>query len=579
LLALLHHARAVAPVQQNNLDSLIKDEQLKFVFVGGKGGVGKTTSSSAIASQLSLSSRRVLLISTDPAHSLSDAFRMQFSNVPRAIEPELPNLEVMEVNPTEVMRRELAGWAELAKELGYDPSDGQADAGEAEGGLGRQLHGFQEWLSGIPGIDEATALSSAIENIESGRYDMIVFDTAPTGHTLKLLELPKILQAGLDKLEGWQATLWGYWEMFKGLAGGSSAESGGVKEKVARRLREYKASIGRVASMITNRTATRFVVVCIAEYLSISESRRLLAELDRFEVTASHVVVNQLVTDYLEEPELVQLEELAEEMAGGGKGPLLEKALAAARLTSARRSIQAKYLRELKACPEVNRQPDPDEPQVRTNRKAGTEPLVVLEVPLLPSEVTGAKAILAFSHHLVGRDLSAAAAAAAGGPALPRKRRPSEEPAAAAAQGEAAVPASGAKAKAVEEEAAKASKRKKKAEAMKKAVTGVMDQVTSDPELAEMIKGSPKLKKIAEDLMANPSAAMQYMMKYMGDPEVSPFLQKAMGKLMGSDKLKDSLGGLMGPGKGGKRRKSGKQGLSPEMLSALGKMGRSGSEL
>merc|ERR1719502_59138 len=98
---------------------------------------------------------------------------------------------------------------------------------------------FQEWLSGIPGIDEATALSSAITHIESGRYDTIVFDTAPTGHTLKLLELPKILQMGLDKIESWQATLWGYWEAITGGKGGS-----GVKEKVSQKLKDYKKSIG-----------------------------------------------------------------------------------------------------------------------------------------------------------------------------------------------------------------------------------------------------------------------------------------------------------------------------------------------
>merc|ERR1719335_792864 len=121
----------------------------------------------------------------------------------------------------------MALWTELAVELGYDPKDeGKQD------GIGGKIHSFQEWLSGIPGIDEATALSSAIEHIESGRYDMIVFDTAPTGHTLKLLELPKILQVGLDKLESWQATLWGYWEMIRGITSGSGSDSSGVKQKV-----------------------------------------------------------------------------------------------------------------------------------------------------------------------------------------------------------------------------------------------------------------------------------------------------------------------------------------------------------
>lgn len=63
---------------------------------------------------------------------------------------------------------------------------------------------------------------------------MIVFDTAPTGHTLKLLELPKILQVGLDRLEGWQATLWGYWEMIQNIGSGSGAPTG-IKEKVAKK--------------------------------------------------------------------------------------------------------------------------------------------------------------------------------------------------------------------------------------------------------------------------------------------------------------------------------------------------------
>merc|ERR1719277_844298 len=104
----------------------------------------------------------------------------------------------MEVNPAETMNKELATWTELARELGYDPDDTEG----SESSIGGKIYSFQQWLSGIPGIDEATALTSAIEHIESGRYDMIVFDTAPTGHTLKLLELPKILQVGLDN---WKA--------------------------------------------------------------------------------------------------------------------------------------------------------------------------------------------------------------------------------------------------------------------------------------------------------------------------------------------------------------------------------------
>merc|ERR1712195_21790 len=184
----------------DNMEPILNDHDLKFVFVGGKGGVGKTTSSSALAIQLSYD-RKVLLISTDPAHSLSDAFRCQFSNEPTTV-PEAPNLDVMEVNPEAGLQDEIAKWADMAAQVGFDE-------------LTSKVAEFQEWLTGIPGIDEATALSSVIGLIESGTYDTIVFDTAPTGHTLKLLQLPSIIQMGLDKLEGWQATVWNAWSTLK----------------------------------------------------------------------------------------------------------------------------------------------------------------------------------------------------------------------------------------------------------------------------------------------------------------------------------------------------------------------------
>jgi arsenite-transporting ATPase len=136
-----------------------------------------------IACQLAYD-RKVLLISTDPAHSLSDAFRLDFGDgEPHAI-PSVPNLHVMEVNPETNLQDEIKAWAEMAKAAGMDE-------------MTEKVKEFQEWLSGVPGIDEATALTSVIGHIEDGSYDTIVFDTAPTGHTLKLLQLPVILQAGL----------------------------------------------------------------------------------------------------------------------------------------------------------------------------------------------------------------------------------------------------------------------------------------------------------------------------------------------------------------------------------------------
>lgn len=341
--------------------NLLEDKDLRFIFVGGKGGVGKTTTSSALASQLAFN-RKVLLISTDPAHSLSDAFRMQFSGTPQQI-TGVPNLEVMEVNPTKFLKEELHQWTGLAESAGIED-------------LANKIHYFQEWLSGVPGVDEATALSSVIDLVESGKYDTIVFDTAPTGHTLKLLQLPEIMQAGLSKLESWQSSLWSYWEMVRG-----KGQAIDVKKEVARRIRSYKHGIERVGKMLRDSKRTKFVVVCIAEFLSVSETQRLLQELDKHKVCASNVVVNQLVNEVMSEEDISSIKNSLPK----GKEYLWEKVKAVSLLSNARNAIQSKYLKVLKSSQEAQNLP-------------------IVEVPLLPSEITGPEKLLEFSQFLVPKN-------------------------------------------------------------------------------------------------------------------------------------------------------------------------------
>jgi arsenite-transporting ATPase len=284
---------------------------------------------------------------------------MQFSGEPQQV-PGIPNLEVMEVTPQKFLKEELHDWVFLAESAGIED-------------LANRIHDFQEWLSGVPGVDEATALSSVIDLIESGKYDTIVFDTAPTGHTLKLLQLPEIMQAGLSKLESWQSTIWGYWEMVKG-----QGQAVDVKREVAQRIRQYKFGIERVGKMLKDSKRTKFVVVCIAEFLSISETRRLLSELKRHEVCASNVVVNQLVTEVLSDSDL----SVMKSSTLGLPEDVLKRVETVALLSNARNAIQQKYLGTLKTSPEA-------------------EGLPVVEVPLLPSEITGPEKLLEFSQFLV----------------------------------------------------------------------------------------------------------------------------------------------------------------------------------
>jgi len=542
-----------------SLDSLIEAAlggELKFVFVGGKGGVGKTTSSSALANLLARVCKvRVLLVSTDPAHSLGDAWRMQFSNTPTCPCPnDVPNLEVMEIDPKASMDAELKKWSEYAKDVFDDASST------------RQIGSLQQWLTGIPGIDEATALSSAITHIESGKYDIIIFDTAPSGHTLKLLALPDILTKGIEQLQSWQGTILGYWENFRGLASGdmaSASKKAKAKEDITERLAEYKRSIQKVAMMIQDQHRTRFVVVCIAEYLSVMETQRLLQELKKNHVHSSHIIVNQLIVqDALSRDDLSELERLAELGSLQLNSSLLQKTIHACRLTTARKEIQNKYLDMLKTLPETQNMLDG-----------------ICEIPILAEEVTGKDSIHRFSQRLVSNPSNlvvfqrkVSTVMDEGSPTMSEEWNPSIGDKVLIKNLEKSNQYNGLEGIIVSQmdstterygvsiffEGKKRSlalqlknislvekhqssveddksKKHKAEDAIRDGVTqpstsNVMTKALSvldDPEIKVMIEKNPKFKDAVSDVLENP---MNFM-KYFSDPEMGPLISKAMSKL------------------------------------------------
>ena len=254
------------------------------MFYGGKGGVGKTTCAAARAVAEAATRVRVLVVSTDPAHSLGDALGVKLRAAPRAIRRGLSASELD--GP-----RAFARWID---------QHGAA--------LGEALeHGT--WLDRadvdalidlpLPGIDELTAILEIARLGEHkghkgrkghkenhGRYDVVVVDTAPTGHTLRLLAAPQTVAAVADVLDALQAE--------HRLIRDQLARVG-RPEAADRLIAELAAQARNAGELLRDPTRTTFCWVTLPEALSLAETEDGLAALDAAGVRAAEIVVNRVL--------------------------------------------------------------------------------------------------------------------------------------------------------------------------------------------------------------------------------------------------------------------------------------------
>ena len=251
----------------------LENNDLKLIVFGGKGGVGKT--SCAIATALELSKNfKTLLISTDPAHSVSDCLEQQIGfKVVKIV--GTPNLSVIEVVADEALsefktehRNELKKLFETSTNLDNEDID--------------------EMLAlSIPGIDEVMSFKTIIDFIEEGEFDKYVVDTAPTGHALRLISSPKLLDEWIKVAARMR---WKYRYMITSFSGSYK------QDEVDTFLLSLKKTVKRIEKLLRDKTKCEFIPVCIPEAMAIMETKRLLVNLSKSGIISRQIIVNNVMT-------------------------------------------------------------------------------------------------------------------------------------------------------------------------------------------------------------------------------------------------------------------------------------------
>jgi arsenite-transporting ATPase len=270
--------RPSKPARTRIVGRLVAEPDTRLVLFGGKGGVGKTTCAAAAALELAVEtrSRRVLLLSTDPAHSLGDALGFKASNTARTIAGGPANLSVRELDAASGFQRVRERYAETVDAL-FDRLSRGSEIGLEAGHDRAVMRSLMDLAP--PGIDELAAVidvTDALEAAGADRYDLVVMDTAPSGHALRLLEIPALVQ-------DWAKALMSILLKYQPVAGIGELGAGLVK---------LSQGLSRLRQLLTDHTRTRFVTVTRAAALPRAETTRLVARLTRMGIHVPALVVN-----------------------------------------------------------------------------------------------------------------------------------------------------------------------------------------------------------------------------------------------------------------------------------------------
>ena len=263
-------------LMNGSLKRLDKDPR-RLIMIGGKGGVGKTTCASSIALHFSLQGKKTLIISSDPTPSLSDIFEMEIGDLETPIK-NTRDLYGIEISSDVVLKK----WKDR-----FGP-----EIYEVVSSFTSLDYDFVDYIGGAPGIEEEYMLNYILELVESGQYDLVVWDTAPAGHTLRLLHLPQIFLKHLEAATKFYMNLYSYFEKIR-----ESVKLKKGKRSLLEIISGWEDLAEKVVNFIRDPQKSDFIIVTIPEALGVRQTARIIRDFDEYQLKVNHLIINYVIQE------------------------------------------------------------------------------------------------------------------------------------------------------------------------------------------------------------------------------------------------------------------------------------------
>ena len=250
----------------------LKDASLKMILFGGKGGVGKTTCACAAALYLA-EDFKTLIFSTDPAHSLADSLEQKLNDEPKEVKG-VKNLSALEVNAEKALSKFKTEHEDEIRKIVETSTNLDAEDIDSVFALP------------IPGMDEVMGFKTMIDLIDEAEFDKYIVDTAPTGHALRLLTSPKLLD---DWVKVMAKMRWKYRYMVETFAGKYDPDKGDDF------LLSMKKTVKRIEDLLRDTNKSEFIAVTIPENMAVLETARLITNLGKYGIKVRQLIINNVL--------------------------------------------------------------------------------------------------------------------------------------------------------------------------------------------------------------------------------------------------------------------------------------------